>query len=163
MLAQPPPVYIVSLGRVYRRDALDATHTPIFHQVEGLAVDRGHHARRPARDDRALLGAIFGGAARCGCGTNFFPFTEPSVEVDVPCYVCDGGGCPVCKHSGWIEMGGAGVVDPSAVRGVGYDPEEWQGFAFGSGSSGSRSCATACPTSGYFWENDLATGEAVLG
>ena len=157
MLAQQPPIYLVSLGRVYRRDTPDATHTPTFHQVEGLAVDRGItladlsgtlELLRPARSSAR--------SARCGCGRSFFPFTEPSVEFDVTCYLCDGAGCAVCRHSGWIEMGGAGMVDPAVFEAVGYDPEEWTGFAFGLGHRADRdAAATASPTCALFWDNDL--------
>ena len=134
MMAQEPPIYLVSLGRCYRRDTPDATHTPTFHQVEALAVDRGITlADLRGTIELLLQRAVRRASAKCGCGRSFFPFTEPSVEFDVTCYVCDGDGCPVCRHSGWIEMGGAGVVDPAVFESVGYDPEGWQGFAFGLG------------------------------
>ena len=87
--------------------------------------------------------------------TSFFPFTEPSVEFDITCYLCDGQGCPVCKHSGWIEMGGAGVVDPNVLEAVGYDPEEWQGFAFGLGIDRIAFLRHGLPDLRLFWDNDL--------
>src|SRR5918995_332791 len=124
MRAMDPPVYIASLGRVYRRDTLDATHTPIFHQVEALAVDRDVTLADLRGTMRAFAEAIFGGTREIRMRTSFFPFTEPSVEFDMTCFLCDGAGCAVCKHSGWIEMGGAGEVDPSVLEGVGYDPGE---------------------------------------
>ena len=108
MEAQQPPIYIVSLGRVYRRDTPDATHTPIFHQVEGLAVDGGSRSRTSRARSSYLLRALFGAERGAECARSYFPFTEPSIEADISCYVCDGSGCPVCQHSGWIEMGGAG-------------------------------------------------------
>jgi phenylalanyl-tRNA synthetase alpha chain len=155
MLAQEPPVYLVSLGRTYRRDALDATHTPVFHQVEGLAVDR-HITLADLRGTIELFaGAIFGGRREVRMRTSFFPFTEPSVEFDLTCYLCDGSGCAVCKHSGWIEMGGAGVVDPNVFEAVGYDPEEWSGFAFGLGIDRIAFLRHGIPDLRLFWENDL--------
>ena len=154
MLEQEPPVYLVSLGRTYRRDALDATHTPVFHQVEGLAVDRGITLADLRGTIELFAGAILG-KREVRMRTSFFPFTEPSVEFDVTCYLCEGDGCPVCKHSGWIEMGGAGVVDPNVFESVGYDPEEWQGFAFGLGIDRIAFLRHGLPDLRLFWENDL--------
>jgi len=133
MEAQQPPIYIVSLGRVYRRDTPDATHTPTFHQVEGLAVDEGITLADLEGTLDYLLKALFGEARRTEFRTHYFPFTEPSIEAYVSCHVCDGAGCPVCRHSGWIEVGGAGMVDPALFEFVGYDPERYTGFAFGWG------------------------------
>ncbi|MEO5577184.1 MAG: phenylalanine--tRNA ligase subunit alpha [Gaiellaceae bacterium] len=154
MQAQPPPVYLVSLGRTYRRDPLDATHTPVFHQVEGLAVDRGITLADLRGSIELFVGAIFG-EREVRMRTSFFPFTEPSVEFDITCYLCDGSGCAVCKHSGWIEMGGGGVVDPNVFEAVGYDPEEWQGFAFGLGIDRIAFLRHGLPDLRLFWENDL--------
>src|SRR5215207_4883500 len=103
MRAMEPPVYIASLGRVYRRDTIDATHTPIFNQAEALAVDRDVTLADLRGTMRAFAEAIFGGTREIRMRTSFFPFTEPSVEFDMTCYLCDGAGCNVCKHSGWIE------------------------------------------------------------
>src|SRR5918996_3403100 len=125
MQAKEPPVYVVSLGRVYRRDTIDATHTPIFHQVEALAIDREITLADLRGTVETFATAIFGGQREVRMRTSFFPFTEPSVEFDVTCFLCDGKGCAVCKQSGWIEMGGAGWVDPDVFRTVGPDPEEW--------------------------------------
>src|ERR687891_294259 len=133
MEAQQPPVYIVSLGRVYRRDTPDSTHVPIFHQVEGLAVDRGITLADLKGTLLYLMRALFGEERQVRFGTDFFPFTEPSLEPDVSCFLCEGEGCPVCRWSGWIELGGSGMVDPNVFEFVGYDPEEWTGFAFGIG------------------------------
>jgi phenylalanyl-tRNA synthetase alpha chain len=155
MMERQPPLYLVSLGRVYRRDALDATHTPVFHQVEGLAVDRGITLADLRGTIEQFASAIFGGRREVRMRTSFFPFTEPSVEFDLTCYLCDGTGCPVCKHSGWIEMGGAGVVDPNVFEAVGYDPEEWQGFAFGLGIDRIAFLRHGLPDLRLFWENDL--------
>jgi phenylalanyl-tRNA synthetase alpha chain len=154
MQAQEPPVYLVSLGRTYRRDPLDATHTPVFHQVEGLAVDRGITLADLRGTIELFAGAIFG-PREVRMRTSFFPFTEPSVEFDITCYLCEGAGCAVCKHSGWIEMGGAGVVDPNVFEAVGYDPEEWSGFAFGLGIDRIAFLRHGLPDLRLFWENDL--------
>ena len=154
MQAQEPPVYLVSLGRTYRRDPLDATHTPVFHQVEGLAVDRGITLADLRGTIELFAGAIFG-QREVRMRTSFFPFTEPSVEFDITCYLCDGAGCAVCKWSGWIEMGGAGVVDPNVFEAVGYDPEEWQGFAFGLGIDRIAFLRHGLPDQRLFFENDL--------
>ena len=154
MQGQEPPVYLVSLGRTYRRDPLDATHTPVFHQVEGLAVDRGITLADLRGTIELFTSAIFG-PRDVRMRTSFFPFTEPSVEFDITCYLCDGSGCPVCKHSGWIEMGGAGVVDPNVFEAVGYDPEEWSGFAFGFGIERIAMLRHGFPDLRLLWENDL--------
>ena len=155
MESTEPPVYVVSLGRVYRRDTLDATHTPVFHQVEALAVDRGITLADLRGTMETFATAIFGGDRRVRMRTSFFPFTEPSVEFDVTCYLCDGRGCAVCKQSGWIEMGGAGEVDPAVLEAVGYDPEEWQGFAFGLGIDRIAFLRHGLPDLRLFWENDI--------
>jgi len=154
MMERPPPVYLISPGRTYRRDALDATHTPVFHQIEGLAVDRGITLADLRGTIELFSGAIFG-PRDVRMRTSFFPFTEPSVEFDITCYLCEGDGCPVCKHSGWIEMGGAGVVDPNVFEAVGYDPEEWSGFAFGLGLDRIAFLRHGLPDLRLFWENDL--------
>jgi phenylalanyl-tRNA synthetase alpha chain len=155
MMEKEPPIYLVSLGRCYRRDTLDATHTPVFHQVEALAVDR-HITLADLRGTmQEFVSAIFGGRRDVRMRTSFFPFTEPSVEFDMTCYLCDGQGCPVCKHSGWIEMGGAGEVDPVVFESVGYDPEEWQGFAWGLGIDRIAFNRHGLPDLRLFWENDI--------
>jgi phenylalanyl-tRNA synthetase alpha chain len=155
MEMRDPPVYIVSLGRVYRRDTLDPTHTPVFHQVEALAVDRQITLADLRGTMETFASAIFGGRREVRMRTSFFPFTEPSVEFDVTCYLCDGKGCAVCKQSGWIEMGGAGEVDPAVLEAVGYDPEEWQGFAFGLGIDRIAFLRHGLPDLRLFWENDI--------
>jgi phenylalanyl-tRNA synthetase alpha chain len=141
MEAQPPPLYVVVPGRVYRPDN-DATHTPQFHQVEGLAVDEGITLADLQGTLLAFARAIFGGDRRVRLRPHNFPFTEPSVEIDVSCFRCtdgylaDGSRCPICKGSTWLEILGAGMVDPNVfehVRDHGYDPERVQGFAFGMG------------------------------
>jgi phenylalanyl-tRNA synthetase alpha chain len=155
MMEKEPPIYLVSLGRTYRRDALDATHTPVFHQVEALAVDRGITLADLRGTMETFASAVFGGHREVRMRTSYFPFTEPSVEFDVTCFLCDGNGCAVCKHSGWIEMGGAGEVDPSVFVNVGYDPEEWSGFAFGLGIDRIAFLRHGLPDLRLFWENDI--------
>jgi len=155
MEAQEPPVYIVSLGRCYRRDTPDATHTPIFHQVEGLAVDEGITLADLKGTLDFLLKALFGQGRRTEFRTHYFPFTEPSIEAYVSCHVCDGAGCPVCRHSGWIEVGGAGMVDPALFEFVGYDPERYTGFAFGWGLERIAMLRHEFPDLRELWRNDL--------
>ena len=155
MEAEQPPVYVVSLGRVYRRDTPDATHVPIFHQVEGLAVDRGITLADLKGTLLHLMRALFGEERQVRFRTHFFPFTEPSIEPDVSCFLCDGEGCGVCKHSGWIEMGGSGMVDPTLYGFVGYDPEEVSGFAFGLGLERIAMLRHGLPDLRQLWENDL--------
>ena len=155
MEAQQPPVYIVSLGRVYRRDTPDATHTPVFHQVEGLAVDEGITLADLTGTLDFLLKALFGQERHTEFRTHYFPFTEPSIEAYVSCHVCDGTGCPVCRHSGWIEVGGAGMVDPKLFEFVGYDPERYSGFAFGWGLERIAMLRHEFPDLRELWRNDL--------
>ena len=155
METQEPPVYIVSLGRTYRRDTPDATHAPIFHQVEGLAVDHGITVADLKGTLLHLARALFGDEREVRFGTDFFPFTEPSLQASVSCFLCDGGGCPVCKHTGWIEMGGSGLVDPNVLRNVGYDPEDVSGFAFGLGLERIAMLRQGVRDIRMFWENDL--------
>ena len=155
MEKQEPPVYMVSLGRVYRRDTPDATHSPIFHQVEGLAVDRGITMADLKGTLLHLMRALFGEEREVRFRTHDFPFTEPSLEPDVSCFLCEGEGCPVCRWSGWIELGGSGMVDPNVFEFVGYDPEEWTGFAFGIGLERIAMLRHGLPDIGGLWQNDL--------
>jgi phenylalanyl-tRNA synthetase alpha chain len=155
MESQPPPIYIVSLGRVYRRDTPDATHTPIFHQVEGLAIDRGITMSDLKGTLLHMMRALFGEERQMRFRTHDFPFTEPSLEPDVSCFLCDGKGCSVCRYSGWIEIAGSGMVDPSLFEFVGLDPEEWSGFAFGMGLERVAMLRHGLPALGLLWENDL--------
>ena len=155
MEQQQPPIYIVSLGRTYRRDTPDATHTPIFHQVEGLAVDEGITLADLEGTLDFLLKKLFGKERRTEFRTHYFPFTEPSIEAYVSCHVCDGDGCPVCRHSGWIEIGGAGMVDPKLFEFVGYDPERYSGFAFGWGLERIAVLRHRIPDNRELWRNDL--------
>jgi phenylalanyl-tRNA synthetase alpha chain len=155
MEAQEPPIYIVTLGRVYRRDTPDATHTPTFHQVEGLVVDEGITLGDLEGTLDYLLRALFGEERRTEFRTHYFPFTEPSIEAYVSCHVCGGAGCGVCRHSGWIEVGGAGIVDPKLFEFVGYDPERYSGFAFGWGLERMAVLRHGIPDLRELWRNDL--------
>jgi phenylalanyl-tRNA synthetase alpha chain len=154
MEQQEPPVYVVSLGRVYRRDTPDATHTPTFHQVEGLVVDEGIKLADLLGTLDYLMKALFGEDRRTEFRTQHFPFTEPSVEAYVSCHVCDGSGCPVCRQSGWIEVGGSGMVDPNLFEFVGYDPERYTGFAFGWGLERIAVLRHGIPDLRELWRND---------
>ena len=154
MEAQAPPVYVVCPGRVYRRDTPDATHTPTFHQVEGLAVDEGITLTDLLGTLDYLIKALFGENRRSRFVTNHFPFTEPSVEALVSCHMCDGSGCPVCRQSGWIEVGGSGMVDPNLFEFVGYDAERYTGFAFGWGLERIAVLRHGIPDLRELWRND---------
>lgn len=155
MEERQPPLYVVSLGRVYRRDTPDATHTPIFHQVEGLAVDEGITLADLKGTLLRLMRHLFGPEREVRFRTHHFPFTEPSIEPDVSCFLCDGAGCAVCRHSGWIEMGGAGMVDPALYDFVGYDAERWSGFAFGLGLERIAMLRHGLPDIRELWRDDL--------
>ncbi|HWS47493.1 MAG TPA: phenylalanine--tRNA ligase subunit alpha [Acidimicrobiia bacterium] len=133
MESQRPPIYIVAPGRVFRRDTLDARHSPVFHQIEGLAVDEGITLGDLLGTIEAFIHALFGADIRTRFLPSFFPFTEPSVEFAMSCVFCRGEGCTVCSRTGWIELGGAGMVDPNVFRAVDIDPERYTGFAFGFG------------------------------
>ncbi|MDD5087999.1 MAG: phenylalanine--tRNA ligase subunit alpha [bacterium] len=133
MESQQPPVRIISPGRVYRRDRPDATHSPMFHQVEGLYVDEGVTMADLKGTLLHFYRTLFGAQTQIRFRPHFFPFTEPSAEVDVTCNFCGGKGCRVCKQTGWLEMGGSGMVDPNVLAGVGYDTEKYTGYAFGLG------------------------------
>jgi phenylalanyl-tRNA synthetase alpha chain len=164
MESQRPPIYIVVPGRVYRRDS-DATHTPMFNQIEGLAIDTDITLADLRGTLAEFARAIFGGDRRVRLRAGYFPFTEPSVEVDVSCFVCnasgrrrDGSLCTLCKGSGWIEILGAGMVDPNVLGFVadnGYDSEEVQGFAFGLGVERIAMLKHGIPDLRLFFENDL--------
>jgi len=128
-----PPVRIIAPGRVYRRDRPDATHSPMFHQVEGLYVDEGVTMADLKGTLVAFYRTLFGEQTAVRFRPHFFPFTEPSAEVDITCLFCAGKGCRICKEAGWIEMGGSGMVDPNVLDGVGYDSEKYTGWACGLG------------------------------
>jgi phenylalanyl-tRNA synthetase alpha chain len=155
MEEKAPPIYMVSIGRVYRRDAITATRNPIFHQFEGLAVDKGITLADLKGTLLHVMRALYGPDRRVRFRTHFFPFTEPSIEPDVSCGICGGTGCRTCKHSGWLEMGGAGMVDPQVLANVGLDPEEWSGFAFGCGLERAAQLRHDIPEIRPLWGGDL--------
>lgn len=164
MEAQAPPIFIIVPGKVYRRDS-DATHSPMFHQMEGLAIAEGLTLADLKGTLLALCRAIFGDEREVRLRPHFFPFTEPSVEVDVSCFQCGGSGtladgerCNLCKGQGWIEILGAGMVDPNVLGFVaehGYDPERVQGFAFGLGVERVAMLRHAVPDLRRFFDNDV--------
>jgi phenylalanyl-tRNA synthetase alpha chain len=133
MESQPPPIYAVMPGRCYRRDTPDARHLPVFHQIEGLVVDRGITFGHLAGTIEAFTEAFFGAGMHSRLRPSYFPFTEPSAEFEVTCPICGGQGCRTCSGSGWIELGGCGMVDPNVFAAVGVDAEIYSGFAFGFG------------------------------
>jgi phenylalanyl-tRNA synthetase alpha chain len=155
MESRQPPIYIATPGRVYRRDTPSPKSTPVFHQVEALAVDRHITLADLKGTLLHFFHALFGDDREVRMRTGFFPFTEPSVEFDVTCFLCAGRGCVFCKYSGWFEMGGAGVVDPAVFTNVGYDPDEWSGFAWGLGLDRIAAQRLGIPDIRMFWENDL--------
>jgi phenylalanyl-tRNA synthetase alpha chain len=128
-----PPIYSVMPGRVFRRDTADASHMPVFHQIEGLVVDRDISFADLAGTLEAFTSAYFGGSIHSRLRPSYFPFTEPSAEYDINCVFCEGSGCRTCGQTGWLELGGCGMVHPNVLTNVGLDPEQWSGFAFGFG------------------------------
>ncbi len=163
MESQPPPIFVIVPGKVYRRDS-DATHSPMFHQVEGLAIAAGITLADLQGTLEQVLRAIFGPGREARMRPHFFPFTEPSVEFDVSCFQCEGSGeagggrCNLCKGIGWIEVGGAGMVDPNVlgfVEASGYDPERVQGFAFGMGVERIAMLRHGVPDLRRFFDNDV--------
>jgi phenylalanyl-tRNA synthetase alpha chain len=155
MRAQGPPVRIICPGRVFRRDFPDATHSPMFHQVEGLAVDT-HITMADLKATLELFAKqMFGARSRLRFRPSFFPFTEPSAEADVLCFKCGGGGCRFCKQGGWIEILGSGMVHPNVLRNVGYDPEAVTGWAFGMGIERVAMLKYEVDDIRLFFENDL--------
>jgi phenylalanyl-tRNA synthetase alpha chain len=133
MEGQAPPIYSIMPGLVHRRDTADASHLPNFHQIEGLVVDKGITFGDLAGTLEMFTRAYFGGDISSRLRPSYFPFTEPSAEYDITCVFCKGAGCRTCGRTGWLELGGCGMVHPNVLRNVGIDPEEWSGFAFGFG------------------------------
>ncbi len=133
MEVRKPPIRVVSPGRVYRADTVDATHSPMFHQLEGLVVDEGITMGDLKGALEVFAQRLFGDDTKIRFRPHHFPFTEPSAEVDVSCFVCGGKGCRLCKGEGWIEILGAGMVHPNVLRMGGIDPDRYTGFAFGMG------------------------------
>ncbi len=160
MLSKRPPLAIVAPGKVYRRDS-DITHTPMFHQVEGLLVDKNVSMAELRGTLTAFMRGVFGPKTNVRFRPSFFPFTEPSAEADISCCICGGAGhigadvCRVCKGTGWVEILGCGMVDPAVFEAVGYDPEEYTGFAFGLGVERVAMLKYGIGDLRMFFENDV--------
>ena len=148
------PVRMIAPGRVYRRD-YDATHSPMFHQVEGLVIDKGISLADLKGTLELFLKEMFGSNVKVRLRPSFFPFTEPSAEVDISCVICGGKGCRVCKNSGWLEILGSGMVHPNVLTMSGYDPQQVSGFAFGMGVERIAMLKYGIDDLRLFFENDL--------
>jgi len=155
MQAHKPPIRIVVPGRVYRRDDLDLTHSPAFGQIEGLAVGEGLSLADLKGTLLAFARQMFSPTVRVRFRPSFFPYTEPSAEIDLSCWQCDGAGCAMCKRTGWIELGGCGMVHPAVFEAVGYDPERYTGFAWGIGIERIAILRYRVEDIRLFYENDL--------
>ncbi len=154
MLSTPPPLRLIMPGRVYRNDS-DQTHTPMFHQVEGLVIDRDVSFANLKAILRRFVSEFFEKPLAIRLRPSYFPFTEPSAEVDCQCAFCEGRGCRVCKQSGWLEVLGCGVVHPNVLRNCGLDPERWSGYAFGMGIERLAMLRYDVSDLRLFFENDL--------
>ena len=154
MESKSPPVSIIAPGKVYRPDS-DISHTPMFHQVEGLLVDKGISFGDLKGTLTSFIHQIFARDTKLRFRTGFFPFTEPSAEVDIQCVICKGAGCRTCSYTGWIEILGSGMVDPEVFKAVGYDPEEISGFAFGMGIERIAMLKLGLDDIRLFFENDI--------
>ena len=153
---QKPPIRIISPGRVYRSDAVDATHSPIFHQIEGLVVDKGIKMSDLKGTLEMLMKKLYGNDCRLRFRPHHFPFTEPSCEVDISCYMCGGKGCSVCKGEGYIELLGAGMVHPKVLEGCGIDSSVYSGFAFGLGLERMVTARYDISDMRLLYENDMS-------
>ncbi len=154
MEKQPPPVRVVVPGKVYRCDS-DVSHSPMFHQIEGLMVDRNVSFANLKSVIINFINMYFDGETNVRFRPSFFPFTEPSAEVDIECAICGGKGCRVCKKTGWVEVIGCGMVDPAVFKNVGYDPKEYSGFAFGMGVERMAMLKFGIDDIKLFFENDI--------
>ena len=155
MESRTPPIKIICPGRIYRSDAVDATHSPIFHQVEALVVDKGVTMGDLVGTLQVFAKGLFGEKVKIRLRPHHFPFTEPSAEVDVSCWVCGGAGCRICKNEGWIEILGAGMVNPKVLEICGIDPEIYSGFAFGLGVERTAMGRFNIDDLRLFFENDV--------
>ena len=155
MQSQPPPIYAVMPGRVYRKDTPDARHLPAFNQIEGLVVDRGITFGDLAGTIETFTTAYFGPDIHSRLRPAYFPFTEPSAEFEITCVICAGVGCRTCSNTGWIELGGCGMVHPNVLRAGGIDPEEWSGFAFGFGIDRLAQMRHSLPDMRILLDNDI--------
>lgn len=151
----PPPIKIISPGRCYRNDKADASHSPVFHQVEALVIDEGISLADMKDTLQNFAQLMFGEKVRTRIRPHFFPFTEPSAEMDMSCVMCDGQGCKVCKQTGWLELGGAGMVDPNVFDMLNIDSEKYTGFAFGLGIDRIAMMKFNIPDLRILYENDL--------
>ncbi len=149
------PIRVIAPGRVYRKDEVDATHSPVFHQIEGLVVDRGITMAHLKGTIEAFLQGLFGSGTNVRFTCSYFPFVEPGAQAAMTCFLCRGAGCRTCKGSGWIEILGAGMVHPNVLRVCGVDPEVYSGFAFGTGIDRLAFLKYSVPDLRLFWENDL--------
>jgi phenylalanyl-tRNA synthetase alpha chain len=154
MESRRPPLYVISPGKAYRKDEIDATHSAVFHQVEGFAVDADINMGSLKGTLEVFVRKLFGAGRKVRFRPHFFPFTEPSAEVDVSCYVCDGAGCDLCKGVGWLEILGCGMIDPNVFEYVGYDQDEYTGFAFGVGIERVAMLKYGIEDMRVFFEND---------
>lgn len=152
---EKPPIRIIAPGRVYRSDAVDATHSPVFHQMEGMVIDKGVTMGDLVGTMDIFAKKLFGEETRLRLRPHHFPFTEPSCEIDVSCFACGGKGCRLCKGEGWIEILGAGMVHPNVLRGCGIDPEVYSGFAFGLGIERITMLRWHIDDMRYLYENDM--------
>ena len=150
-----PPLKVLSCGRVYRRDEITMRRSPMFHQAEGFIIDKGIHIGHLRATLEHTVHRIFSPDAKMRMRPSFFPFTEPSAEVDMSCLFCGGSGCGTCSHTGWMEILGSGVIHPQVLRNVGLDPEEWSGFAFGLGIDRVAMLKFEIPNIRTLFENDL--------
>jgi phenylalanyl-tRNA synthetase alpha chain len=155
MESQGPPIYAVMPGKCFRRDTPDARHIPTFHQIEGLVVDHGISFAELAGTIETFTTAYFGPDIHSRLRPSYFPFTEPSAEYEITCTICKGTGCRTCSHTGWIELGGCGMVDPAVFSAVGIDPDEWTGFAFGFGIDRCAQMRHEIPDMRVFFDNDV--------
>lgn len=155
MLSNKPPIRIICPGRVYRSDAVDATHSPVFHQVEGLVIDKGVTMGDLVGTLQAFAKATFGENTKIRLRPHHFPFTEPSAEVDVSCWGCEGSGCRICKGEGWVEILGAGMVHPNVLKECKIDPDIYSGFAFGVGVERITMGKYGIDDMRLFFENDV--------
>lgn len=155
MEQQKPPIRVIAPGRVYRSDAVDATHSPVFHQIEGLVVDKGVTMADLKGTLEIFAKRLYGDDAKVRFRPHHFPFTEPSAEMDTQCFACGGEGCRLCKGEGWIELLGCGMVHPKVLKNCGIDPEEYSGFAFGMGLERVVMRRYGINDLRLFFENDL--------
>jgi phenylalanyl-tRNA synthetase alpha chain len=155
MLENKPPIAIISPGRVFRRDEVDATHSPVFHQCEALVVDKNITFADLKGTLETFMKRLYGGSVKLRFRPHHFPYTEPSAEVDLSCFKCNGAGCGFCKNEGWIEMLGAGVVHPQVLRNCGIDPEIYSGFAFGVGLERITMMRYEIDDMRHLYENDM--------